>query len=272
MRWETHRCTRTGDRRSNQDRALVLEDDGEVLLVLADGMGGHARGDLAAEAFVDTFRRRFRARDPLADPGNFLAETFQAAHRIIVAVGRTCQPPVQPLTTGVACLISGDTAHWAHVGDSRLYLLRHDRVIYRTRDHTPVAELLDAGLISHREARRHPMRNHVSRCIGSADNPPEVSLGPTAFLEPGDTLLLCSDGFWSALGERRLLALPGAEDLAATLETLALTAEQLAHPNSDNITAVACRLQATDTDDEFEDSTLREADEVLARTERLLGR
>ena len=243
MRCETHRCTRTGDRRSNQDRALVLEKEGEVLLALADGMGGHARGDLAAEAFVDTFRRRFRERNPRTDPARFLADAFLAAHRLILAVGRTCNPPVQPLTTGVACLLCGDTAHWAHVGDSRFYLLRGERILYQTRDHTPVAELLDAGLISDREARHHPKRNHVTRCIGSAANPPQVALGSTALLEPGDTLVLCSDGFWSALGERRLLSLPQADHLAGALETLALTAEQLAHPNSDNVTAVACRLQ-----------------------------
>lgn len=243
MRCETHRCTRTGDRRINEDRALILTRAGETLLVLADGMGGHARGDLAAEAFVDTFRRRFHKRDPATPPMRFLVDAFQAAHEVILAVGRSCRPPVQPLTTGVACLVTADTAYWAHVGDSRLYLMRGARILHRTRDHTPVAELLAAGLITQREARRHPMRNHVSQCLGSAANPPEVALGPAVPLQPGDTLLLCSDGFWSPLGEHRLLELPRAEHLAATLETLALTAEQLTHPNSDNVTAIACRLE-----------------------------
>ena len=237
--------SRLGNRKINQDRCLALEDEDAILLAVADGMGGHARGELAAQAFVDSLRRRFETRDPLQEGPAFLHQAIRAAHQAILEIGRHQTPPVQPLTTCVAALIQGGRVHWAHVGDSRLYLFRHGRVFFQTRDHTPVAEMVAAGLITERQARIHPKRNQVSRCLGGPGAPPEITVGPEVFLEPGDLLLLCSDGLWSAVSERRLLELAGAEDLGGTLDDLAMLAEQQSYPQSDNITAVALRWEGT---------------------------
>ena len=162
MRFERARTSRVGNRDSNQDRALVITDDDAVLLAVADGMGGHDRGDLAAQAFVDTLRRQFLARDPMEDPSAFLHSALKRAHRTIVAVGRAHRPPIRPLTTGVACLVQGDMAHWAHVGDSRFYLLREDHVFFQTRDHTPVADLVAAGVIDPTKVTRSALQNAAS--------------------------------------------------------------------------------------------------------------
>lgn len=243
MHFTARQTTRIGNRSSNQDRSLVLADADGVLLAVADGMGGHARGDLAAQAFTDSLARRFHERDPLQDPAEFLNQALQAAHRNIIAVGQAQRPPVAPLTTGVACLVSDGTAHWAHIGDSRLYLLRDGDVVFQTRDHTPLADMLEAGLLSERQARSHRLRNQVSRCLGDASTPPEPTLGPTAWLQPGDVLLLCSDGLWSPLEPPQLQALTACEDLADCLETLAVTAEAHSYPHSDNVTAVALRWE-----------------------------
>ncbi|WJW75714.1 protein phosphatase 2C domain-containing protein [Thiohalobacter sp. IOR34] len=244
MRVSVAQSSHLGDRDSNQDRCLIVQHEDAVLLAVADGMGGHARGDLAAEACVDSLRRQFLARDPLQDPAGFLRQAVHQAHRTILAVGRTQKPPVQPLTTLVCCLVQDDTALWAHAGDSRLYLLREGRIFFQTRDHTPVADLLSSGLIDAREARHHRLRNRVSQCLGNPEAPPEISIGPIAFLEAGDVLLLCSDGLWSALAEERLTGLCDAgQDLAGQLDALVSEAEGNSYPRSDNVSAVALRWE-----------------------------
>ena len=246
MRFTARQTTRLGNRSSNQDRSLVLADSDTVLLAVADGMGGHARGDLAAQAFIDSLARQFRERDPLQDPDEFLHQALQSAHDTIIAVGRAQHPPIEPLTTGVACLVSGDSAHWAHIGDSRLYLLREGGIVFQTRDHTPLADMVAAGLLNERQARSHSLRNQVSRCLGGHETRPEPTPGPTAYLQSGDVLLLCSDGLWSPLEPQHLAALTASEDLADCLETLAVTAEARSYPHSDNVTAVALRWEGTE--------------------------
>lgn len=248
MRCQSVQINRLGDRDENQDRYVLIEDDNGLLMAVADGMGGHARGDLAAQAFVDVLAHRFRNRQGLEDPEHFLRDCFREAHHSIVSVGRAQNPAVQPLTTGVACLVQGTTAHWAHVGDSRLYLLREGRVWIRTRDHTRIADLLESGLITEQRARVHPLRNQVNRCLGGGSRLPQVSSGPCVYLQEGDVVLLCTDGLWSALPDTRLFALLDAGDLATELDVLSREAECVSYPRSDNITAIAIRWEGERSD------------------------
>lgn len=241
MDYTAGQANRLGNRANNQDRCLLLEQGGTVLLAVADGMGGHARGELAAQAFIDTLGRLFLGSEGLEDPATFLRDAFRAAHRAIQCVGEAQEPPVQPLTTGVACLVQGGTAMWAHVGDSRAYLIRDGRTALRTRDHTRVAEMVEAGLITEQQARLHPLRNHVSLCLGGTPQPPPVTLGPKIYLIEGDVLLLCSDGLWSAVSETRLTALLEEKDTARAIDGLAEAAEQASYPQSDNVSGVALR-------------------------------
>ena len=245
MHYAAGQANRLGNRASNQDRCLVLESDGAVLLVIADGMGGHARGDLAAQACVDTLSRQFRARQGLEDPAQFLREAFREAHRTIQRVGQAQKPPIEPLTTVVACVIQDGVAHWAHVGDSRAYLIRNGQVALRTRDHTRVAEMVESGMLTEQQARLHPLRNHVSLCLGSKPQPPPVTLGPAIYLLPGDILLLCSDGLWSAVSEKSLTRMLDAEDLPRALESLTAAAERASYPQSDNVSGVALRWESS---------------------------
>ncbi len=241
MHYSTAQANRIGNRASNQDRCLIAQHAGAVLLAVADGMGGHARGDLAAQACVDTLARQFRARQGLEDPGQFLREALRAAHRTIQRVGQTQVPPIMPLTTVVACLVQDQVAYWAHVGDSRAYLLRDGRVELRTRDHTRVAEMVEAGLITEQQARLHPLRNQVSLCLGGSPATPSLSLGPGIPLQAGDTLLLCSDGLWSAVSERTLIESLAQPELPRGLKSLTEAAERASYPQSDNVSAVALR-------------------------------
>jgi len=247
MKALTSFANRLGNRTSNQDRCLVLERSDCVLLAVADGMGGHARGDLAAETAVNSLSHSFLSQhEAVAEPGQFLKTALEIAHLETVEAGRTSTPPVEPRTTCVVCLVQGNQAWWAHVGDSRLYLLRTGRLVTRTRDHTPVEELLQSGVIEEHELVTHPLRNSVSRCLGGALRPPEISFDH-AELEPGDTLLLCSDGLWSALPEQKLLDMPASGELESAVNELTDEAEKTSYPHSDNISLVGLRwLSAAD--------------------------
>jgi serine/threonine protein phosphatase PrpC len=230
---------RLGNRPSNQDRCLVLERRGQVLLAVADGMGGHARGDLAAQTAIDSLARSFAAQcGPVDTPQSFLQRALEAAHLDVIDAGEASEPGLRPRTTCVVCLVQGDQAFWAHSGDSRLYLLRQGKLLRRTRDHTPVEQLLHSGLIDEQEMRHHPLRNSVSRCLGGRPTACNCSFDH-ARLEPDDMLLLCSDGLWSALPERRLTATAPRPDLGGVLERLCDEAERASYPRSDNISAVA---------------------------------
>jgi serine/threonine protein phosphatase PrpC len=238
---------RLGNRSSNQDRCLVLEHAASVLLVVADGMGGHARGDLAAQTAVDSLRRSLLScLGPNDDPPRFLAQALNHAHLAVVDAGHAQQPPLEPRTTCVVCLIQGDQAWWAHLGDSRLYLVRDGAIVSRTRDHTPVEELVQSGLLDDEAIRSHPMRNSVSRCLGGSPVLPKISFGH-ATLETGDTLLLCSDGLWSAVTEERLCDLPADDrQLEQRINQLTDEADVATYPHSDNITLVGLRWLATE--------------------------
>lgn len=246
MRIQVGQANRLGNRASNQDRCLLARREDVALLVVADGMGGHARGDLAAQTCIDTFDQHFRDHQVMDNPQQFLRDAFRDAHRSIQRVGQAQQPPIRPLTTAVACLVQDGTAIWAHVGDSRAYLLRAGKVELRTRDHTRVAAMVEAGLITEQQARLHPLRNHVSLCLGGTPQPPPVTLSPTIYLNPGDVLLLCSDGLWSAVSEKTLLSNLAEADLGQGIEALAEAAEQASYPQSDNVSGVALRWEACD--------------------------
>lgn len=238
---------RLGNRSSNQDRCLVMERPDRVLLAVADGMGGHARGELAAETAVNSLSQTFlNQREAVAEPEQFLKAALEIAHLETVEAGRTSTPPVEPRTTCVVCLVQGNQAWWAHVGDSRLYLLRAGSLVTRTRDHTPVEELLQNGVIREDELNTHPLRNSVSRCLGGALRFPKISFDH-AELEPGDTLLLCSDGLWSALPEQKLLDIPACGELEFAVNGLTDEAEKASYPHSDNVSLVGlCWLSAGD--------------------------
>ncbi len=241
MPWEHASANRLGNRPLNQDRCAVVVAGGTALAVVADGMGGHPRGELAAEVAVQTFVRRFEAGPEAAAraPRAFLREAAAAAHEAVVAAGRAESPPVDPRTTLVACLARPDHAWWLHAGDSRLYLLRGGGIAARTRDHTYVATLEAEGLLAPEEAARHPLRNYVLESLGGEPPPhPDTDESP---LQPGDVLLACSDGLWSAVPGAGLAALGQAEALAPALELLVAEAEAAAFPYADNATAVALR-------------------------------
>lgn len=243
MDYEIGRLSRTGNREHNQDRLAALETEHGLLLVLADGMGGQHGGALAAQTLVDTVSAElaFYAL-PLPRPQQFLTSVLHKAHAAVREAGHRAHPPVDPGTTAVLCLIQNGTASWAHVGDSRLYLFRDGLALYRTRDHSYVEQLYRAGKLSLTSRQGHPLRNYVTRCIGLKAHPPEVALNTGVALAPGDVVLLCSDGLWEPLDDVQLATGLAGGDLNQALNRLGERAEQARWPQSDNISALAVRI------------------------------
>lgn len=244
MRYDLGQFSLTGDRSMNQDRCAALETPRAVFMVLGDGMGGHPGGDKAAEILVNTCHALFqRSAKPTAAPDQLLERMFQQAHDSVVSYGLAQQPPIEPRTTAVMALIQGEWAYWAHSGDSRLYLLRAGEVLLRTQDHSYVEELYQRGEISADERDGHPYRHYVTRAVGGLEGSPRPALGIPTRLEPGDLILLCSDGLWAQLPEAtmaRALA-DGSQPLETVIGDLVHRAMMQGHPFSDNVTAIALR-------------------------------
>lgn len=242
MGFETAGVSLLGDREENQDRFGVLSAPGSYLLVVLDGMGGHSEGALAAEAAFDSLGRSFEAEPAPADPARFLRDAVARAHEDVVTIGLDLPMATRPRATCAVCLVSDDRATWAHVGDARVYHLRDGAVLERTRDHTPVEQLLQEGLISEEEVLGHPMRHYVEFCLGGFAELPEIAVAGPRDLAPGDVLLACSDGLWSGVGDADLAAVTaGADDLEAWIARVAGRAVRQTTPYSDNTTAVALR-------------------------------
>lgn len=243
MNIETAEVSRPGDRETNQDRACVVVSDDDILLAVADGMGGHADGEVAATTAINTLIRKFKeARPRRGEDEAYLRDMVREAHREVVALGRGRAFEHQPRTTITLCTIAEGQARWAHVGDSRVYVYRDGRLLARTRDHSAVEEMFRKGLISEADMQTHPLRNFVEHCLGGEVETPNMDISEAHELRPGDIVLLSSDGFWAPLDTEALgEVLDETEDLQAALEEIAAEAERATRPYSDNVTAVAFR-------------------------------
>ena len=246
--------TRIGGREINQDRVAWLATADAVLMVVADGMGGHLQGEVAAQIAIDTVTGQFRneARPRLADPASFLVMALQQAHQTIVHYATECRipPHAAPRTTCIACVVQDGEATWAHAGDSRLYLIhgqpQGQARVAQTRDHSIVQRMVDAGSLSDAEAASHPLRNRVFSCLGG-DETPQIEVSRRVPLQDGDLIALCTDGAWSPLGETLVTELERAP-LNRSVPHLLDAAERAAGPEADNLSLIAMRWQAPDPD------------------------
>ncbi len=243
MNFSIHQASNIGNRRFNQDRAAYAYTNEALLLVLADGMGGHLHGELAAglsiETFVESFGRHAQPR--ITDPDQFILETMRYAHERIMKLPHDKEMGGFPGTTCVAVLIQDGKMHWGHAGDSRLYLLRDGAVLLRTSDHSVVQKWVESGQITAEEARTHPQRNHITNCLGGIEDVFYMEPGEPIALRSGDVLLLGSDGLWGPFTDRELVEAFFALPVAEALNKLVGLALQREEGHSDNVTGVAVR-------------------------------
>ncbi|MEJ1366134.1 MAG: protein phosphatase 2C domain-containing protein [Candidatus Sedimenticola sp. (ex Thyasira tokunagai)] len=254
-----------GDRMINQDRCIEIDSKPCTLLALADGMGGHPQGESASQIFIDTCKHYLKITpQPIINPGLFLTRLLHKAHENILTFGYEQTPPIEPRTTAVAVLIQNGNIYWAHAGDSRFYLIRKQRVAYRTTDHSYVERLLRNGLISADEQNKHPQRNYVTRCLGGSTLLPNITLGK-AGLDAGDMLLLCSDGLWGKVSDELICeVLFNKSPLFEAVRFLAEEATQKGFPESDNVTLLAARMIEGKQQKDKTDSNSAEEQENLA--------
>jgi serine/threonine protein phosphatase PrpC len=244
MKFSLFQDTRVGKRPYNQDRIGHWQTSEALFLVVADGMGGHAHGEVAAQITVDCLGAAFRgeAKPRVPDPDLFLSRGISRAHAMILhqaqKQGLSDSPANSPRTTVVACLVQGGYAYWSFIGDSRLYLIREGRIVTRTRDHTPVQLLVDSGRIREEAAMTHPDKNKLLQCLGGPRVP---RIEPTAHarLAKDDLVLLCSDGFWGPLTQRQLLVGLIGKPVQKALPGLIELAEARAGPRCDNVSVLA---------------------------------
>ena len=228
-------------RARNEDRGdYVIPDDAGTfankgaLFVIADGMGGHAMGDVASDIAVRTVREAYY-QHTTGDVATALAAAIREAH---AAIQRQTPADVTMGSTCVAAVILGETAYVANVGDSRAYLVREGQIRQISRDHSLVAELVRAGLLTEEQARTHEQRNLIYRSLGCAGDV-EVDL----FTEPvcaGDTLVLCSDGLSALVEDDELRAVVETCAPEDCVRTLIERANERGGP--DNITAVVAHV------------------------------
>lgn len=240
MRFTIFQDSRVGDRQENEDRVGHSYSRDVLLMVICDGMGGHAQGEVAAEIAVAEITRRFQreARHRLQRPFEFIVSAIQGAHHAIVAYADERNLLECPRTTCVVCVVQGGRAYWAHAGDSRLYVLRNGEVAARTQDHSKIQQMIDSGQITAEAAARHPDRNKIFSCLGGVV-PPQIDMGRDFKLEAGDTILLSTDGFWAQVPPALLGNLLRKQPITMVLPGLMTEAQRRAQGGSDNISVVA---------------------------------
>jgi protein phosphatase len=208
------------------------------LMVVADGMGGSAAGEVASRTAVDTVISQFR--DSHESPDAALPKAVEAAHRAVYRMGREKPEMAGMGTTCTAVAVRGHELRFAHVGDSRAYLVNNGHIRQLTSDHSLVAQLVQQKLMSPEQARLDPRRNVLTRSIGVGENV-EVDHGDKAVdLSSSDTILLCSDGLHGLVSDAELAQMAGQKDLdKACSEFVALARERGGY---DNITVMLARL------------------------------
>ena len=233
-----------GAREENQDRVVAAVAEHAALLLVVDGMGGHADGAKAAEVTQKAVLEAFwHTPLPLFDPLGFLHMTLGRAHEEVVRVGMSLPLEQRPRATCAVCLVQQHAAWWAHIGDSRIYHLRKGTVATRTRDHSHVELLLREGLITAEQAVNHPMRNFVECCIGGDPILPDMTLSGRRELQPDDVLFVCTDGMWATLKDEEIANrfTVGGHAIRDTLGALGQLAVARAGGGSDNTSAAALR-------------------------------
>ena len=245
MRFTIFQESRKGSRKVNQDRVAYTYGRDTLLLVVADGMGGHAGGEIAAQIAVRLFIERFQqeAKPVLKNPLKFLQDTLLRAHAALGSYANQFSMLETPRTTCVAVIVQAGHAYWAHVGDSRFYLFRQGGLIASTKDHSKVQYLVDQGVIGAHEVAEHPDRNKIFSCLGGLVDP-VIDLSRRTPLRGGDILVLCTDGMWSVMPPSEIATYLTSTPILKTAPQMLREAEKRGGHDGDNLSLIAVRWGA----------------------------
>jgi PPM family protein phosphatase len=266
MRFSVYQLSRKGGREKNEDRMGYCYTRDAGLFALADGMGGHPQGEVASQLALQTLAALFQreAKPRLAEPLQFLQDAVLAGHHQLLRYATERALMDTPRTTVVACVLQGNTAYWAHCGDSRLYLVRGGKLVARTRDHSYLE--LQQALAAVSPVPEQVNRNVLFTCLGSPGKPVVDTVGPLR-LQPGDRVLLCSDGLWGSVDDAEITAVLAAQPIAQAVPELVERALRHAGDKSDNVTVLSVEFEcAEDAVPQPAVSTDALGDEVFAST------
>jgi serine/threonine protein phosphatase PrpC len=266
MRFSVYQVSRKGGREKNEDRMGYCYTRDSGLFALADGMGGHPEGEVASQLALQTLAALFQrdAKPMLKDPLRFLHDAVIAGHHQLLRYATERALIDTPRTTIVACVIQGNAAYWAHCGDSRLYLVRGDKLIARTRDHS-YSELQET-LSQVVPIGERFNRNVLFTCLGSPGKPVVDTAGPM-LMQQGDRVLLCSDGLWSSVTDAEITEQLADYPISDAVPELVEQALRKGGPKSDNVTVIAVEWEsAEDADSAAGISTQTLGEEVFAST------
>ena len=239
MKFAIFQESRTGGRKYNQDRVGYVYSRDALFMIVADGMGGHKNGEIAAQLAVTTMTEAFQrlAVPTLSSPAKFLIENIQQVHDMIDQLTQEREMLESPRTTIVAAVIQRGVLYCAHVGDSRLYHFRDGHLLYRTEDHSIVQSLYNKGMIEKGDMSTHPYRHKVYSCLGG-DIPPKIELSNRHELAEGDTILLCTDGVWGAVADDQMRRILNNPLITESVTELLNQAESVSQEQGDNMSAI----------------------------------
>ncbi|MCA0327201.1 MAG: protein phosphatase 2C domain-containing protein [Proteobacteria bacterium] len=235
MKFSVFQVSRKGGREKNEDRMGYSYTREAGLFVLADGMGGHPEGEVAAQITLQTMSSQFQrdARPRVPDPSAFLASGIMAAHHQIIRYASERAMLDTPRTTVVAAVIQAEELHWAHCGDSRLYVMREGELITRTRDHSYMEAQVRSGATT-----EGINRNVLFTCLGSTVRPMFEVADPLRLRE-GDRVMLCSDGLWGSIDDAQIVRTLSSLPVGDAVPSLVEMALRKAGARSDNVTVLA---------------------------------
>jgi serine/threonine protein phosphatase PrpC len=266
MRFTVYQVSRKGGREKNEDRMGYCYTRDAGLFALADGMGGHPEGEVASQLALQTLAAMFQrdAKPTLKDPTRFLNDAIIAGHHQLLRYATQKSLLDTPRTTVVACVLQGKAAYWAHCGDSRLYVVRGNKLVARTRDHS-YFELQET--LSHvvPVGERYNL-NVLFTCLGSPGKPVIDTVGPLQ-LQRGDRILLCSDGLWGNVSDADLTALLARQPISEAVPELVEMALRSGGAKCDNVSVLAMEWESAENSEGASGiSTKTLGDEVFAST------
>ena len=244
MKFSVFQISRKGGREKNEDRMGYCYTRESGLFVLADGMGGHPEGEVAAQLALQTISALYQkeAKPLVGDVTEFLSTSLMAAHHQIIRYAGEKGMLDTPRTTLVAAIVQGTSATWVHCGDSRLYLVRQGELLTRTRDHSYLEQQASVG--GTRTERIN--RNILFTCLGSPNKPVFDITGPVT-LQQGDKIMLCSDGLWGSLGDDDIVRDLATKAVSDAVPDLVEAALRDGGEHSDNVTVIALEWETPDT-------------------------
>jgi serine/threonine protein phosphatase PrpC len=245
MKFSVFQISRKGGREKNEDRMGYCYTKASGLFLLADGMGGHPEGEVAAQITLQVISALYQkeAKPEVPDVQAFFNMAIMAAHRQILRYAAEKGLIDTPRTTLVAAIVQGGVASWVHCGDSRLYFVRNGELLARTRDHSYIEQSQKAN--PEVEPAANINRNVLYTCLGSPVKPVFDVTGEVP-LQQGDRILLCSDGLWGTLDDSDIVFHLGQKPVAVAAPDLVERALIKAGSHSDNVTLIAMEWETPD--------------------------